>query len=249
MPDHDPDELDSFAAILTQLLPGAWTREFRQHTAHDDQHFLTSDVWDMNQVAEALASRTLEHDVILTRDDGLRLFLMDHPRHDEEFLVASMAPANTPTEAFRGVREPDGIAISADPEQATEAITTSLLPRYETALAQVQDNAARVSRRSAGADTLVLTWTETGDLGATTEERDVAEVLVGNGFVRDPVSESYVLSGDDTAQQAQSVRAAGTRLAAIGIGVVLRHAPHRASLGTMPVAATAQASARTVRSR
>ncbi len=249
MPDHDPDELDSFAAILTQLLPGAWTREFRQHTAHDDQHFLTSDVWDMNQVAQALASRTLKHDVILTRDDGLRLFLMDHPRHDEEFLVAAMAPANTHAEAFRGVREPDGIAIPADPEQAAEAITTGLLPRYESALGQVQDNAARITHRSSGADTLVLTWTETGDLAATTEEADAAEILADNGFVRDPESKSYVLSGDDTAQQARSVRAAGTRLAAIGIGVVLRHAPHRASLGTMPVAATPQATARTVRSR
>ncbi|MEU7606089.1 hypothetical protein [Streptomyces sp. NPDC041003] len=249
MPDHDPDELASFAAILTQHLPGTWTSEFRQHTTHDDQHFLTSDVWDMNQVAEALAGRPLKHDAILTRDDGLRLFLMDHPRHDEEFLVASMAPANTHTEAFRGVREPDGIAISADPEQAAEAITTGLLPRSETALAQVQDNAARISRRSAGADTLVLTWTDTGDLSATTEEWDVAEVLVGNGFVHEPESKSYVLSGDDTAQQAQSVRAAGTQLAAIGIGVVLRHAPHRASLGTMPVAATPQAASRAVRSR
>ncbi|MFI1060527.1 hypothetical protein ACH4TC_01375 [Streptomyces spororaveus] len=248
MPDHDPDELDSFAAILTQLLPGAWTREFRQHTAHDDQHFLTSDVWDMNQVAEALASRTLKHDVILTRDDGLRLFLMDHPRHDEEFLVASMAPADTHAEAFRGVREPDGIAIPADPEQATEAITTGLLPRYESALAQVQDNAARITRPSAKPDTLVLTWTETGDLSTTTEEPDVAEILARNGFVHEPDGKAYTLSGDDTAEQARSVRTAGAQLTALGVSLALRHAPQRAPLGTAPVAAP-HAPTRTVRSR
>ncbi|OAR22582.1 hypothetical protein A8W25_23490 [Streptomyces sp. ERV7] len=248
MPDHDPDELASFAAILTQLLPGTWTSAHRLHTAHDDQFFLTADVWDMNQVAEVIAHRPLKHDVILTRDDGRRLFLIDHPHHEDEFLVAAMARADTHAEAFRDVREPDGIAIPADPEQATEAITTHLLPRYESALAQVQDNAARITRPSVKADTLVLTWTETGDLSATTEEPDVAEILANNGFAHDPESKAYVLSGDDTAQQAHSVRTVGARLAALGVGVALRHAPHRAPLGTTPVA-TPQAPARQVRSR
>lgn len=247
MPDHDPEELDSFAAILTQHLPGSWTQALRQHTTHDDRHTLTADVWDMNRVADALAQHPLKHDVILTRDDGRRLFLMDHPRFEDEFLVAAMAPADTHAEAFRGVPEPDGITITADPEQAADAIATQLLPRYETALAQVQDNAARIARTSTRPDTLVLTWTETGDLTTTTQDPDLVKILTEHGFVHEPDSTVYALSGDDTAEQARAVRAAGAQLTALGTGLAL-HAPQRATLGTTPVAAPHSAP-RTVRSR
>ncbi|MER6516638.1 hypothetical protein ABT246_07175 [Streptomyces sp. NPDC001553] len=249
MPDHDPEELDSFAAILTQLLPGTWTRELRQHTTHDDQFFLTADVWDMNRVADALAQHPLKQDVILTSEDGRRLFLMDHPRYEDEFLVAAMAPADTHAEAFRGVPEPDGITITADPEQAADAIATQLLPRYETALAQVQDNALGLNRASAQPDTLVLNWTESGDLTATTDRADVAEVLTAHGFVHDPGQQTYVASGDDTAHQAQCVRAAGTALGALNIGVTLRNAPHRGTPATRPLPAPRPAGANTARSR
>ncbi|MFD3808070.1 hypothetical protein ACFWTC_31760 [Streptomyces sp. NPDC058619] len=249
MPDHAPEELDSFAAILTQLLPGTWTRELRQHTFHDDQFFLTADVWDMNHVAEALAQHPLTQDVILTRDDDQRLFLMDHPRYEDEFLIAAMAPANIHAEAFRGVGEPDGFTINADdPEMAADTIASNLLPRYENALAQVQDNASRISRASAQAETLVLSWTETGDLTTTTDDPDMAKILVNNGFVHEPDSTAYALSGDDTAEQARSVRTAGSQLSALGVSVALRHASQRAPLGTTPVAAP-HAPTRTVRSR
>ncbi|WP_405543250.1 hypothetical protein OG590_07850 [Streptomyces goshikiensis] len=249
MPDHDPEELDSFAAILTQLLPGTWTRELRQHTAHDDQFFLTADVWDMNRVADALAQHPLEQDVILTSEDGRRLFLMDHPRYEDEFLVAAMAPADTHAEAFRGVPEPDGITITADPEQAADAIATQLLPRYETALAQVQDNALGLNRASAQPDTLVLNWTESGDLTVTTDRAEVAKILTAHGFVHDPGQQTYVASGDDTAHQAQCVRAAGAALGALNIGVTLRNAPHRGTPATSPLPAPRPAAANTVRSR
>ncbi|MFD8982846.1 hypothetical protein [Streptomyces sp. NPDC059564] len=249
MPDHAPEELDSFAAILTELLPGTWTRELRQHTAHDDQFFLTADVWDMNRVADALAQHHLKQDVILTRDDGRRLFLMDHPHYEDEFLVAAMAPSDTHAEAFRGVAEPDGITIPADPAQAVFVIATQLLPRYETALAQVQDNALRLDRASAQPDTLVLTWTESGDLTATTDRSEVAEVLTAHGFVHDPGQQTYVASGDDTAHQAQCVRAAGAALGALNIGVTLRNAPQRGTPATKPLPAPRPAAANTVRSR
>ncbi|MFG2979389.1 hypothetical protein ACGFYY_41190 [Streptomyces sp. NPDC048331] len=248
MPDHDPEELDSYAAILTPLLPGTWTRELRQHSAHDDQFFLTADVWDMNRVADALAQHPLKQDIILTSEDGRRLFLMDHPRYEDEFLVAAMAPADTHAEAFRGVPEPDGITITADPEQAADAITTQLLPRYETALAQVQDNARRLNRASAQPDTLVLNWTESGDLTATTDRAEVADVLTTHGFVHDPDQQTYVASGDDTAHQAQCVRSAGTALGALNIGVTLR-APHRGTPATWPLPAPRPAGANIVRSR
>ncbi|MCY0940248.1 MULTISPECIES: hypothetical protein [Streptomyces] len=247
--DRDPDELGSFAAILTQNLPGTWTQELRQHAAHDDRHGVTADVWDMNHVAEALAQHPLKHDVILTCDDGRRLFLLDHPRYEDEFLIAAMAPVDTPAEAFRGVREPDGIAIPADPEQAADAIVTNLLPRYEAALAQVQNNALRLNRASAQPDTLVMSWTESGDLTANTDRADVAGILTAHGFVHDPGQQTYVASGDDTTHQAQCVRAAGAALGALNIGVTLRNAPHRGTPATTPLPAPRPAVPNTVRSR
>ncbi|WP_405421517.1 hypothetical protein [Streptomyces erythrochromogenes] len=249
MPHHDPEELDSFAAIITQLLPGTWNRELRQHTAHDDQFFLTADVWDMNKVADALAQHPLQQDIILTRDDGRRLFLMGHPRYEDEFLIAAMAPADTHAEAFRGVPEPDGISISADPEEAADAIATQLLPRYESAWAQVQDNALRLNNASAQPDTLVMTWTESGDLTAATDRSEVADILTAHGFVYDPGQQTYVASGDDTAHQAQCVRAAGAALGDLNIGVALRNAPHRSTPATRPLPAPRPAAANTARSR
>ncbi|MFI8105164.1 hypothetical protein [Streptomyces sp. NPDC086023] len=249
MPAHRHEELGAFAAILTQLLPGAWTHQLRRHTAHDDQFFLTSDVWDMNQVAEAIVTTTLTHDAILTRDDGLRLFLMDHPRHEDTFLIAAMAPADTAAEAFRGVPEPDGIAISDDPEQAADAITTRLLPRYETALAHVRDNAARLTATAAGPHTIEMTWTEDGSLTAAATSDKSAQILAANGFIHDPDRQTYVLSGDDTAVQARHVRTAGTQLAALGIGVTLRHPAAHPAIDTTPVPVPRQHTAGKARSR
>ncbi|MGW3056510.1 hypothetical protein ACWC98_11295 [Streptomyces goshikiensis] len=249
MPHHDPDELDSYAVILTHLLPGTWTRELRQHDIHADQHVLTASVWDMNQVAEALAARPLEHDVILTRDDGRRLFLMDHPRYEDEFLIAVMAPVGVHAEAFRGVREPDGIAIPGDPERAAEAVITDLLPRYETALAQVNANTARLTSAASRPDTLVMTWTESGDLSVSTDHGEVAEILTGNGFVPDTDRHTYLLSGDDTAHQAQCVRAVGIALGVIHVGVSLQSAPHRSAPTTTRVPAPRPPAPNALRSR
>ncbi|MFJ6934664.1 hypothetical protein ACIQV2_15820 [Streptomyces globosus] len=249
MPAHHHEELGAFAAILTQLIPGAWAHQLRQHTPHDDQFFLTSDVWDTNQVAEAIATTTLTHDAILARDDGLRLFLMDHPRHEDTFLIAAMAPADTAAEAFRGVREPDGIAISDDPEQAADAITTRLLPRFEAALAHVRDNAARLTATAAGPHTVEMTWTDDGALTAAATGDKAARILVANGFIHDPDRQEYVLSGDDTAVQARHVRTAGTQLAALGIGVALRHPTPITAVDTRPVPVPRQHAAGKARSR
>lgn len=246
--DRDPDELYSFAAILTQHLPGVWTQELRQHTSHDDRQELTADVWDMNHIAEALAQHPPNHDVVLTRDDGRRLFLIEHPRYDDEFLIAAMAPAGATAEAFRGVREPDGIVIPADHEQAAEDIVATLLPRYETAWAQVQDNAGRLAHPSVQPETLVMTWTESGDLAVSTERADVAGILTAHGFVHDG-QQTYVASGDDTVHQAQSVRAAGSALGALNIGVTLRHGPLRGTPTTTPLPAPRPSRPNTVRSR
>lgn len=145
---HDPTPdtgLGSFVAVLAGELPGAWTSTYHpDHGGTNDHDALTDHVWDMNDVADTLAKYTVDHYAVLTRDDGSRLFVADPLGHGEGYLIAAMAPTDAPDEAFRGVREPDGIAVDADPFSAAEDIHYDLLPRYDKALAQVRANAARL---------------------------------------------------------------------------------------------------------
>lgn len=238
---HDPTpdtSLGSFAAILAGELPGAWTNAY-----HPDRgginvhHALTDHVWDMNDVADALAKHNVDHCAVLTRDDGTRLFVADSLGHGEGYLIAAMAPDDVPEEAFRGVREPDGIVAVADPFSAAEDVTHDLLPRYDKALAQVRSNAAWLAApQRAEPERVVMTWSGEAIVVDKPDRADVTKALTDHGFVFAPDRNAFVVSGDDTAHQAASVRAAGDRLSELGIDAVLRHPQTRPALGTAPVA-------------
>ncbi|MFB7270787.1 hypothetical protein [Streptomyces sp. NPDC056244] len=239
MPDpRDTRDLESFAAALADELPGHWRSEYHRHTAYPDQFSLAEDVWDLNLVSAAVAEDVLEHDAVLTREDGARLYVTGRPRQDEEYLVAAMAPPGIAPEAFRGVREPDGIAVPDDPFRAADDITADLLPRYDKALAQVQHNAQGFAEQQAapagaGAERVVMTWADDGRLVARPGSEEAAAILRENGFVHDE-QHAYVLSGDDTAVQGRSVRSAGARLSALGIRVMMRNPPSKPALDTTP---------------
>ncbi|MFE9601587.1 hypothetical protein [Streptomyces hokutonensis] len=226
--------LASFAAVLAGELPGAWTSTYhpdRGGTAGHDA--LTDRVWDMNDVAHALARDAVDHCAVLTRDDGTRLFVADRPGPGEGYLIAAVAPADAPAEAFRGVREPDGIAVGADPFSAAEDIHYDLMPRYDKALAQVRTNAIRIAASSAAEpEHVVMTWSGGTLVVERPDREDITGVLTGHGFVLDTERDVFVLSGDDSARQAASVRAAGHRLSELGVGVVLRNPGVRPALGT-----------------
>ncbi|MGQ4484282.1 hypothetical protein ACN6LM_002610 [Streptomyces sp. SAS_281] len=237
---HDPTPdtgLGSFAAVLAGELPGDWTSTY--HPDHGDlnvHHVLTDRVWDMNDVAEALAQRNVDHCAVLARHDGTRLFIAEQPGPGEGYLIAAMAPAEAPDEVFSGVREPDGIVVDADPFSAAADVTADLLPRYYVALAQVRGNADELALRQADPLRIVMTWYD-GSLVVDKPDRlDIARVLTEAGFTFDPDRDVYVLSGDDTAEQAASARAAGARLSTLGVGVHLRHPQARPALGTTPTA-------------
>ncbi|MET9294373.1 hypothetical protein [Streptomyces sp. NPDC003077] len=235
MPDpHDTLDLASFATTLAAELPGRWTSEYRGHEEYPDQVARAVDVWDMNLLAHAIAAEVLEHDAVLTRDDGVRLYVIARPRHDEEFLVGAMAPPGIDAHAFRGVREPDGIVVPDDPFRAAEDITADLLPRYDKAVAQVQDHAARPAR-APEPERVVLTWSGQDLVTAEPEHSEVARALTDHSFVHVPDRQAYVLSGDDTARQARCVRSVSARLADLGIGVALRHPPRRPAPETTAV--------------
>lgn len=239
---HDPDDsLASFASVLAGELPGRWTSEYHpDHGSHADYDDLTVDVWDMDQVAETTATYIVDHCAVLTRDDGTRLFVMDRKGHDEGFLIAAMAPGALPGAAYQGVREPDGIAVPKDPFRAAEDVILSLLPRYDKALTQVMHNASLLTSSPPQGPNVVMTWSGDALVVTPPERADIADVLADNGFVRDADKDLLVLGGDDSSRQAASVRAAGRRLAELGIGVILRQSTRPALGTTAPLPAAPQ---------
>ncbi|MFP8959216.1 hypothetical protein ACLIYP_01400 [Streptomyces nanhaiensis] len=243
MHDHDSEHLASFADLLAGELPDTWTSVHHPAEDKDNLADLADRIWDLDLVAEALAEHPLRHAAVLTRQDGAQLAVLDRPGRDG-FLVAAIAPSDLPAEAFRGIREPDGIAVSDDPFHSAELVAGDLLARFDAALAQVRCTAAGI--RPSQPDRIVLTWQPDGSLAAAPVSEEAADVLTANGFVREE-SGIYRLSGDDTTAQARAVRAVGPQLDARGITIALQHpssriAPTAAPPTPMPAPAAPRAS-------
>ncbi|MBN3933020.1 hypothetical protein IQ279_26025 [Streptomyces verrucosisporus] len=231
MHDHENSErLASFADVLAGELPGTWNSVHHPTEDKDDLTDLTNRVWDLDLVAEVLAEHPLRHAAVLTRQDGAQLVVLDRPER-EGFLVAAIAPSGFPAEAFRGVREPDGVVVSDDPFRSAELVAGDLLTRFDAALLQVRCNAAGI--RPSRPDRVVLTWQPDGGLAAAPVSEEAAEVLIANGFVREE-SGIHRLSGDDSTAQAHAVRAVGPQLDARGIAVALQHPSGRIGPNAAP---------------
>ncbi|MEI5100899.1 hypothetical protein RB200_23155 [Streptomyces sp. PmtG] len=232
---HAPTlDLASFVIALAEELPGRWTSEHQRHTQYSDQFARAEHVWDMNLVAHAIAEHVLDQDAVLTRDDGMRLYVIARPRHGEEFLVGALAPVGIHPDAFRAVREPDGIAIPDDPAQAAADIATDLLPRYVMAFAQVHDNATRLIP-SPPPELVVITMTGR-DFHVTKPERaDALQVLLDNGCVNDEGQNALVLPGG--AAQSQAIQNAAAQLAQLGVGLTVQPSRTAPTLDTVPIAA------------
>lgn len=251
----DPGRLASFADVLAGELPGAWTRTYHPPEAKDGLAELADSVWDMNLVAESLAAGPLRQAAVLTRADGARLAVINRNDKQDGFLVAAIAPANLPPEAFRGIREPDGIALSDDPFQAAETIAVDLLARYDAALAQVRHNAAALSGEPdavnpSQADRVVLTWQGDGSLAATPADSTAVTILLAHGFVPDERADVLRLNGDDTAVQARAVHSTGSELARHGITTALQYPSARPAVTpAAPAGPPARTGATTARTR
>ncbi|MGW4441930.1 hypothetical protein [Streptomyces sp. NPDC004682] len=240
MHDHEISErserLASYADVLAGELPGTWTRSHHPPEDKDDLAELTDCIWDMDLIAAALAEQPLQQAAVLTRPDGAQLVVLD--RHDEHggFLVAAVAPRALPDEAYRGVHEPNGIAVADDPFLSAEQISGDLLARYDTALAQARHNALDDIEPSQP-DRVVLTWQPDGSVATAPVGNQAAAVLTANGFVQDPQSGIYRLRADDTRAQARALRAIGPRLDALGIGTALQYPAGRNGLTTASASA------------
>ncbi|QUW84696.1 hypothetical protein SMIR_04875 [Streptomyces mirabilis] len=233
MHDYDTSErLASYADVLAGELPDSWTSSHLPADAKDDLAELADRIWDLDLVAASLAEHPLQQAAVLSRPDGAQLVLLD--RHDERegFLIAAVAPRALPDEAFSAVPEPNGIALADDPFLSAEQIAGDLLARYDSALAQVRHNALGGIQPSQP-DRIVLTWQPDGSIATAPADDRSGTVLVAHGFVQDPQSGIYRLSGDDTQGQARALREIGPRLDALGIGTALQHPAGR----TAPTAA------------
>ncbi len=191
-----------------------------------------------------LAEHPLQQAAVLSRPDGAQLVLID--RHDERdgFLLAAVAPHALPDEAYRGVPEPNGIALTDDPFLGAEQVAGDLLVRYDRALAQVRHNALDGIQPSQP-DRVVLTWQPDGSVATAPADDRAGTILAAHGFVQDPHSGIYRLRGDDTQAQARALREIGPQLDALGIGTALqhpagRHAPTSAPASMPPAPAGAR---------
>lgn len=253
--DSDPGRLASFADVLAGELPGTWSSTYHPPERKDNLAELADHIWDMDLVAESLAAHPIRHAAVLTRKDGAQLVVID--RHDERdgFLIAAVAPRDIPSQAFGGMREPDGIALSDDPFLSAETVAGDLLARYDAALAQVRHNSIGLARQPdatqpSQAERVVLTWQADGSLATAPTSDMVAAVLVANGFVHDEQTGTYRLNGDDTTVQARAVRKMGEQLAAQGLTTALQHPPARpAPTSTAPPAPPPQRRTSTLRTR
>ncbi|MEW1699035.1 hypothetical protein ACIQCR_31240 [Streptomyces sp. NPDC093249] len=236
MYDTDPSDLESFATILAGELPGRWTSQYHPDHGGTDYDHLATAVWDMDQTVHAIATYGISHCAVLTRtEDDTRLLVIEHLAQGEGFFVAALAPAGLPDAAYAGVREPDGLAVPADPFHAAEATTLHLLPRYADSVAHARRNAAALT--SPLPEQVDLTWSDGVLTTPVPGSVPLARLLAEHGFVHDLRQNLLVLPGDDTAVQAQAVRAVGARLAELGVGVGMRHPDPSAPAASRPLPA------------
>ncbi|MFC8708869.1 MULTISPECIES: hypothetical protein [unclassified Streptomyces] len=230
---HDSlERLNSYADILADELPGTWTSQMASD-AEGDLAELADRLWDLDLVAASLAVRPLVQAAVLNRPDGAQLVLLDPHDVGDSYLVAAVAPLALPDEAYRGVVEPDGIAVPQDdPFQGAELTADGLLDRYDTALAQVRNNALG-HIQPPRSDRVVLTWQQDGSVATAPVTTAACAVLEGAGFRQDPHTGIHWLSGDDTTVQARVLQAIGPQLDALGISTALQHSERR----TAPTAA------------
>ncbi|MFD3580875.1 hypothetical protein [Streptomyces sp. NPDC058683] len=246
MHDHDTSQrLASYADVLASELPDTWTSSHLPPDAKDDLAELADRIWDLDLVAASLAEHPLQQAAVLSRPDGAQFVVLD--RHDERhgFLIAAVAPQALPDEAYRAVPEPNGIALADDPFLSAEQVAGDLLARYDRALTQVRHNALG-SIQPSQPDRAVLTWQPDGSVAAAPADDRPGAILIAHGFVQDPHSGIYRLTGDDTQAQARALREIGPQLDLLGISTALQHpagrrAPTSAPASMPPVPADTRA--------
>lgn len=221
-------DLSAFADALAQQLPGTWTSQYHPHPDYPAQFPITEQLWDMAHAHWAVAEFVLNHDAVLTGPNGKRLYIIDRPLNQSEFIVAALAPPGLDDHLFRGVPEPNGITVGTDPARAAATVARRLLPRYDKALAEVHRRAAveqvPSAKRTARVD---FTWQADGSLTATTDHPGAIDHLHRAGFHPDPrSSDTFALPLPlSTSERDQRLHTVALELGALGAHVSIRNAP------------------------
>ncbi|MFF4529472.1 hypothetical protein ACFY1P_09390 [Streptomyces sp. NPDC001407] len=232
-------DLATFATALAQRLPGTWTSQHHAHATYPDQFPIAEELWDMGHAQWAVSEFVLDHGAVLTGPDGMRLYVIDRPLNQREFIVAALAPPAVPDHLFRGVEEPNGITMGTDPVRAAATVTRRLLPRYQEALAHVRRNAAAEQAAATCRTARVsFAWQADGTLTAATDYPGAAEYLERTGFHQVPRETGvFTLPGTLTAAERDArLRTAALQLGALGADVSIAHAPTAQPTAPAPVA-------------
>ncbi|MEV4738779.1 hypothetical protein [Streptomyces sp. NPDC049555] len=221
-------DLSAFADALAQRLPGTWTSQYHPHPDYPAQFPIAEQLWDMTHAQWAVSEFVLNHDAVLTGPDGMRLYVIDRPLNQSEFIVAALTPPGLDDHLFRGVPEPNGIKVGTDPARAAATVARRLLPRYDKALAEVRRRATAEQtaseKRTARVD---FAWQADGSLTATTNHPGAVDHLHRAGFHPDPrSSNTFTLPvALSTAERDQRLRTVALELGALGAHVSIRNAP------------------------
>ncbi|WP_244189012.1 hypothetical protein [Streptomyces yokosukanensis] len=159
--------------------------------------------------------------------------MIPRPRYPRQYLVAPLQPEGVLPHHFRGVEEPNGIAVPDDPVRAAAQVARRALPRYAEALNAVRRNTLHQPdppHRAAApevTEALTLIWYPDGVVGAPSVSvpTEARTVLYGCYFQYSPHEAAFVLPASYTTEaQALLLQSAVRQLTAQGIGVNFRHA-------------------------
>ncbi|CAM5326352.1 hypothetical protein [Streptomyces abikoensis] len=234
-------DLSAFADALALRLPGTWTSQYHPHPDYPAQFRIAEELWDMAHAHWAVAEFVLDHDAVLAGPGGKRLYVIDRPLNQNEFIVAALAPPGLDDHLFRGVPEPNGITVGTDPARAAATVARRLLPRYDKALAEVHRRAAIEQapsvQRTARVD---FAWQADGSLTAATDHPGAIDQLHRAGFQPDPRSSgTFALPvALSPTERDQRLRSVALELGALGAHISIRNAPAPAPSASAPAALT-----------
>jgi hypothetical protein len=169
--------------------------------------------------------------------------VIERPLRPRQYLVAPLEPEGFAPHHFRGVHEPNGIAVPDDPIRAAAAITRRLLPRYRQAREVVRHHARtqpEPPHRPPAAEvtqTLTLIWYPDGAVGAphASVPDDARMVLYSHCFHYSPHESAFLLPASySDAERALLLQSAIRQLTNQGIGVNLRRAAPTTAPPTAP---------------
>ncbi|MFD3997417.1 hypothetical protein [Streptomyces sp. NPDC058583] len=194
-------------------------------------------LWDTGHVDWAVSEHVLGHHAVLTGRAGEELYVIERPRHRDQFLVAALEPPGFQPHHFRGVPEPNGIVASADPGRAAATVGRRLLTRYAMAVEAVRAQArlrpeppAHRQAPPGTAEAVTLTRYGDGVLGSpyASVPAEGRDALYLSGFQYVPDQGAFLLpAGYGPIGTAVRIQVLAARLAQSNIGLNLRHAPTR----------------------